>query len=773
MSAFFDPRGHDIAVVFSDASRAAYATHAAELDQTYTFPSAWDKPATWIKGEYAYLAPNAASLLLARCNLKHDIINEGSLTDDGLRGYRLLVVPNAAYLPADTIAAISRWLARPDTRLMVTGKTNLPPALLGLASIAPLPVTGFSGWRWCRGTRFATDAWESAYVAGYQGHRAQRVVPVAGSKVVADLLEFSGDLSSAATATTTAHGPAIVATDRTVYIATQVFELIGGMMQAHLNVEAVRHWANVTHWGDTLLLFLRQLLLDLGVAELWQTRLRSFGAYDGVLTFRHDVHGMLDFSMLDYQGQNLIAASYDIEDPAFSTNITETMASQWVERAKTYGFIEPALHNDSSIGDPPAAIFGKGLFTHVDNARRNLGIRICTCGRHAGGHMHPETIDAMDYLYANNPEILGACTFSYYHMIEYGVRSPDVVAGIGGKPLSYVTDVRRTIATQGIWFPFHPVVTTDREWRPLRGWDRTHEFDAAPELVETIYDGHSARMPGVDDQLENGVYSFQYHPELSRDPSLNGGKGTLDWVRYAINLAERRNFWIPSQQGIYQRMADYEDLVMIKRDGGAEVEIVNPTDRTIEAMVIEQRLPFRSAWVGDTELVHVARDRFVTVPRLTPGERVVLRFGDRNSEAPLVRTPSNKGLVVVDARHDPRDGSTRLLLSVCRAQPLAVESIDPRGVYEVRVDDQPPRQVLPRTVRTIAAMLGKKSDGAQATSRRDRTPGVMRFLDLMIEGGENTFVDRRVTIRELQDSDAHDARAKLLAAIPAKTGRVI
>jgi len=34
-------------------------------------------------------------------------------------------------------------------------------------------------------------------------------------------------------------------------------------------------------------------------------------------------------------------------------------------------------------------------------------------------------------------------------MIEYGVRNPDVMVGgqIGGKPLTYVTDVRRTIAT--------------------------------------------------------------------------------------------------------------------------------------------------------------------------------------------------------------------------------------------------------------------------------------------------------------------------------------
>ncbi len=776
METWFRARGHDIAVVFSERSRAAYVDEARALGETYTFPSAWDRDVTWIKGERAYLAPNGASLLLARCNLKHDIVRDTQLDEATLAGYRALLVPNAAHLPADAIAAIERWLqADARRRLVVTGKTNLPPALLGLADLAPVEVQGYTGWRWREGTAFAGPDWAPHYVAGYRGHRAHRVSAAAGSRVLADLLEFTGDVSSGERATVAELGPAIVVTERTAYVASQVLELVGGMMQAHLNVEEVRHWANPTHWGDTLLLFLRALLREVGLADLWDTRLRSFGVHDGVLTFRHDVHGMLEFSMLDYQAQNLIPASYDIEDPGFSTNITEAMATRWVQRASEYGFIEPALHNDSSIGDPPSAIYGKGFFRHVDDARRSLGIRICTCGRHAGGHMHPETIDAMDYLYAKDPEILGACTFSYYHMIEYGVRRPDVVVGgtIGGKPLTYVTDVRRTIATQGIWFPFHPVVTTDEAWRPLRGWDRTHEFDAAPELVETIYGAHNARRAGVDDRLENGVYSFQYHPELSRDPSVNDGRGTLDWLRYTINLAERHHFWIPNQQQLYQRMADYEALEFVKRSGGLEIEVRNPTDRAIEAMVVEQRLPFATVWAGDDELVHVVDDRFVTVPRLGPGERVVLRFTDRPSAAPLLRKPSTKGLVVIDARHHAASGETTVLARVCRAQPLAIESVDPAGVYEVRVDGGAPTHVMPRTARSIAVLLSRKSDAGRGASVRTRVPGVMRFLDLVIEGPEREFAERRITVRALAGDAAHAARAALIASIPKKTGRVL
>jgi hypothetical protein len=762
------------AVLFSNRTREAYAAEAAARQETYTFTDAWGMPRTWLKGEYAYLAPNAAGLLLSRCNIKHDVVEESDLSEERLAGYRLLLVPNAAHLDGPTIARLERWLGGADRRLIVTGRTNLPPRLLGLTSCEPLPTRGYTGWRWLAGSPFANDAWESLYVSGYKRHTAQRVVPAPGSRVLAGLVELAGDLSCASTATVDDLGPGIVVTDKTVYVANQVFGLIGGVLQAHLNVEPVRHWTNAIHWGDTLLFFLRRLLLEVGLKSLWQTRLRSFGAYDGVLSFRHDVHGMRDYSFLDYQIQNLIPASYDIEDPTFSTNIDEAMARDWVERTTQHSFIEPALHNDSSIGDPPTAIFGQGLFNLVSGARKSLGISICTCGRHSGGHMHPETLDAMDYLYAHDTQVLGMCTFCFYHMIEYGVRNPDFIAATptGDRQLTYVTDVRRTIATPGVWFPFRPVITTDKEWRKLRGWDRTHEYDAAYELVETIFAGHGARRPGVDDRLENGVYSFQYHPELARDPSLNNGKGTLDYVRYCINLAERSNYWIATQAELYQRMADYEALSFEVREDGQEVVVSNPTDRRIVAMVVEQRLPFGSVWHGAEELIHVAHGRFVTVPPIEPGGSVTLQFRRQEVDALLLRHPSNKGLVVLDARHDPASGEVRILVSVCRRQPLAVEGVDPEGAYRVQIDDEPPFYAGVRTVRTIQAKLGKKTDAASGNSRRADTPGTTRFLDLEIEGGENDFVERTIRIRQLTAAEAHGVKAALIAALPEKRGRV-
>jgi len=366
------------------------------------------------------------------------------------------------------------------------------------------------------------------------------------------------------------------------------------------------------------------------------------------------------------------------------------------------------------------------------------------------------------------------CTFCYYHMIEYGVRNPDVKIGgqIGGKAPTYVTDVRRTIATPGVWFPFHPVVTTDAEWRPLRGWDRTHEFDAAYELVETIFGGHSARVSGVDDHLENGVYSFQYHPELARDPSVNEGKGTFDYLRYAINLAERSNLWIANQRDLYQRMADYEDLVFYVRDGGRELTVKNPTARGISGMVVEQRRPFGSVWDGAEELVHVVKNAFVTVPPLEPGAQVTLRFKTEVPDAPLVRQPSNKGLTVLDARREAGIGETRIVVSVCRTQPLCIEGVDPDGVYRVQIDDEPARDMAPRSVRSIQTLLSKQAESSAASGLRAPTPGRLTFLDLQIVGDEDRFVERTIRIRQLRSAEAETAKAAIAATIPARTGRV-
>ena len=52
-------------------------------------------------------------------------------------------------------------------------------------------------------------------------------------------------------------------------------------------------------------------------------------------------------------------------------------------------------------------------------------------------------------------------------------------------------------------------------------------------------------------------------------------------------------------------------------------------------------------------------------------------------------------------------------------------------------------------------------------------PGVTRFPDLAIKRDENHFVERTIRVTPLPPAEAVSARAAIIAAIPAKTGRVI
>ena len=125
MQEWIRPRGHEVAVLFSRRSRDAYAAEAAARGETYTFTDAWGKPRTWLKGEYAYLAPSAASVLLARCNIKHDVVEELDLSEKRLDVYRALLIPNAAHLARDTIKRIEHWLSGTERRLIEIGRAHV------------------------------------------------------------------------------------------------------------------------------------------------------------------------------------------------------------------------------------------------------------------------------------------------------------------------------------------------------------------------------------------------------------------------------------------------------------------------------------------------------------------------------------------------------------------------------------------------------------------------------------------------------------------------
>ncbi len=679
----------NVAILFSPSSRAAYIHQAEACGATYTFRSAWGDDRTWLKGEYAYLAPNGASVMLHRHAIKHDLITESPQLTDELSAYQFLLIPNAGHMDQETIATISAWLAQPDHHLLVTGKTNLPPALLGLRSLTPITPAGFTGWKWTDDSPYAdTRLWEPYYISAYNGHRAYAAEAASTGHVLAELWEFSGDLNSATTAQKRRIGAGIVVSERVITITNQFFEFVAGTLQAHLNVEAIRHWHHPTHWGDTLAYFFKGILLHTPWARLWDVQLKPFGAYRGVLSLRHDVDTSADVGMLALEVATATPATWDIIDPQVSPgDASPEQAEIWLQETGKFDFLEAGLHNDSiHAGDPSRYLYGTGIYDHFQSSGRHLGLSFQTGGRHGACHLHPETIDAMDYLYARAPEIEGLCTFCFYAMVEYGVRHPEIT--YAGHPLTYITDTHATIATQGFWFPFHAVVSTKEEYKILRGWDLTHEYDCNYELIETVYYSHHSRRPSDEDRLENGVYTLQYHPLFTRDPAYNHGKGTLPYLAYAIGLADRLQYWIANKVTLYRHMCDYQDLKIRVIDPNC-VQVLNPSPRSIEGFMLQlpaHQLP-AAMWQVCTELgwlAHVVDGRLVTLPPLSPGQMVQCEITAEAASYPLIRQPGHKGLDIVAALYQPAQDNLLVNVRSVGQQTLLIENLAPSQSYHLK-----------------------------------------------------------------------------------------
>ena len=719
----------NIAVVLSPNSRQRYIEEALDRGAIYEFEDAWGKKKRWLKDEYAYLAPTTASALLNRFSLRHDL-----LTETQLRGvidsYHTLFVPNAAGLENETIEALGTAVDSGTLQLVVTGKSNLPDDLLGLDASETIVPDGYTGWRWNQESRFSDrEAWADYYVSGGKGQKSRKLVAKSDSRVLARLWQLGGDLSSSDTASKQEIGDAVIVTDRTLCVANSIFEFLGGVLQAHLNVEDIRNWQNPVHWGDTLAFFLWEILSQWNPKFL-SNRLKPFGSHKGAFSLRHDVDQSTDLSMVEYQAANLVPATHDVLDPVIADDsTTEEQAELWVREVRKYPFLEIGLHNDSLAGDPPRYLVGTGFLDHVRETEERLGFTVYTCGRHGGGHVHPETLDAMDYLLEHAPEVLGTCTFCFYDMVEYGEHT-------------YVTDGSMTVSSSGFWFPYHPVITSVEEHKALRGWDRTHEYDCDYDLIDVILGAHHSRIPvppreatprkppwifdaqrgsqdqAHSDQLENGVYTLQYHPLFASDPSVNQGKGTLDYLIYAVSQAERLNLWIASQQMLYERMRDYEE-VLFRVESPDQVTIFNPTDRLIEGMMVESTVPVGNVLANGLSYLHIVGGRYFGVPPLEPHQGITMRAVAERAPCPQILNTNSRGLRILEATYDPKTDRVNLQLEIIRKQALCLWNLEPESEFQVRVE----------------------GDASETITLKAREEGILTFP---VAGPENDF--RRLVV---------------------------
>jgi hypothetical protein len=308
--------------------------------------------------------------------------------------------------------------------------------------------------------------------------------------------------------------------------------------------------------------------------------------------------------------------------------------------------------------------------------------------------MHPETLDAMEYLYDQAAELVGLCTFSVLQVIEYRKYDPNVTRL--GTPITYstayATDEWTCGAVPGWWFPFHVAVTTTDRYHVLRGWDSTKESECDFDRIDGLLAGQNSKDPRIPSRLPNGVYTVQYHPQDARSTKKNDGRGSLEWVKYLATLAERHRFWLATKEMVYDRLNDYQDIRFRVEEDGA-ISVHNPTPRQISGLMARTSAPTSVLSIEECSrlCVHVSTDNTFTLPPLDPGNTLRLTPADDITGVPVLNQSNTRQLSVVSALHEKETGTTRTELNVVGRNNIRFSNLIPGTWYKISSGGIQPR----------------------------------------------------------------------------------
>jgi hypothetical protein len=480
-----------VGILYSRLSLSKCVEAARQLDAIYNCHGA-TSTVRWLRGEYAYLAPNGAASLMRRLCIKFNWVTDEDLIEPkNLERYHTLIVPHAVALPAQARKILADWVDH-GGHLLATGQTDLSIELLGLSDV-----------KWYRPKSYTAISYgKYNVIAGYRGYTVGICQPASETQVLASAYEVVNPQEGMDGSMSYPLGPAVIRTRKVLYISLPLFETFGAMLQGHVDFEDIRNWGHRYKYLDWLGRFVKEILEDSDWKHLWRVRVKPWGGYRGVVVLRHDVDESSDLTYLDFERENQIPATYAIFD--------DRHRRHWLKAVASHPAAEAAYHFDS--GPKKTTLFnvllgrsrgvtanilkktgGKGLWKQVKNARDTLRIPIITAQRHNSYFFYPEIIDAMDYLYKEAPEVLGLGTMFRFTNIMFGGEKR-------GNGSTYV--VKHPDTSVPFWFPFKLWYASTDEHRALRGWDITHVLEPEPWLTEHL---------GHDDHHAEGATTMELH----------------------------------------------------------------------------------------------------------------------------------------------------------------------------------------------------------------------------------------------------------------------
>jgi hypothetical protein len=530
-----------VGLLYSRLSLSACVEAARKSNAIYTFNGATGI-VRWLKGEYAYLAPNGAASLLRRLGIKFNWVTDEDLKESkSLERYHTLIVPHAVSLPTQAFRAIEAWVHQ-GGYLLATGQTDLPAELLGLSELKWYRPNGYTMIRYG----------ESDLIAGYRGYTVGICKPASGSQVLASVYEVMNPQEEVNGQISPLLGSGIIRTKQVVFISLPLFETFGAMLQGHVNFEDMRNWGHRYKYLDWLGRFIKEILEDSDWKHLWHVRIKPWGESRGVVVLRHDVDESSDLTYLDYEKKNQIPATYAI--------LNDRRCQHWLKAVASHPAAEAAYHFDTApqkttiielllrkprevtVEDILKITGGRGLWRQSKKARDVLGIPILTGQRHKAFFFYPETIDGMDYLYKQEAEVLGLGTMFRFTNIMFTEEKEE-------KDSTYV--VQHPDTSVPFWFPFKLWYASTNDHHALRGWDITHLVEPEPWLTEHLLNQEA--------YLEEGVYTLGFHPAHCHGKAFRQ-EGNWDWFKYAVELGRSRGYLFTTCKEVFERLNQWESL---------------------------------------------------------------------------------------------------------------------------------------------------------------------------------------------------------------------
>ena len=151
---------------------------------------------------------------------------------------------------------------------------------------------------------------------------------------------------------------------------------------------------------------------------------------------------------------------------------------------------------------------------------------------------------------------------------------------------------------------------------------------------------------------------------------MNQGKGTLDYLIYAVSQAERLNLWIASQKMLYERMRDYEDVLFrVDLHSGDDIQPHRPTHR---GLMVESAGPVGNVLANVLSYIHIVGGRYFGVPPLKPRQSITMQALPERAPCPQILNVNSRGLRILEASYDPKIDRVTLQLEIIRKQSLCL-----------------------------------------------------------------------------------------------------